>query len=208
MTALPNLARALAAALLLASALPALALYKVIAADGSVTYTDRPPVTSNARITTFSRSGEAGAATDAALPFELRQAVSRFPVTLYTSPDCPPCEGGRVFLQQRGVPFAERRVATEDDAVVLERTVGGRTVPALTVGSQALRGFSQNDWKAFIDAAGYPRESRLPRNYQAPAVTPLVDRAAPAAVRTTPTPGPAAAPEADETPAVSSDIRF
>ncbi|MFY9510028.1 MAG: glutaredoxin family protein, partial [Rubrivivax sp.] len=172
-----TLRRCCAAAALALPALPALALYKVVGPDGSITYTDRPPVTSNAKITPFTRNG-AAAAPDASLPFELRQVTQRYPVTLYTSTDCPPCDSGRQMLQQRGVPFTERRIASEEDAVALERVVGGRTVPALTIGQQALRGLSQPEWTSFLDAAGYPKESRLPRNYQAPAAAPLVERAA------------------------------
>jgi glutaredoxin len=177
------------APLLAALAFPALAQYKVIGADGSVTYTDRPPAPGSGQITTLNRRGEAPAAADAVLPLELRQVVSRFPVTLYTSTDCAPCDSGRQLLQQRGVPFAERRVTTEDDAAALERAVGGRTVPALTIGSQALRGLSQSDWSSYLDAAGYPQQSVLPRNWQQAAATPLVERA-------TPIPRPAAAPAA------------
>lgn len=170
------LTRLVIAAMLLAQAWPALALYKVVQPDGSVTYTDRPPAAGSGRIITLGR-GAAVVASDVALPLELRLARQRYPVTLYTSPDCAPCDNGRRLLQQRGVPFSERLVTTEDDAVALERTVGGRTVPALTIGTQALRGLSETDWSAYLDAAGYPRESRLPRNWQAPAPTPLVERA-------------------------------
>ena len=214
----PSLARRLApvclAGVLLATSLPALALYKVIGPDGSVTYTDRPPVSATARVSTMGRSGAVsaeavGASVEAALPFELRQATSRFPVTLFTSADCPPCDSGRQFLQQRGVPFSERRVASEDDAAALERAVGGRTVPALMVGTQPLRGLSQNDWTAYLDAAGYPRESKLPRSYQAPAAAPLVERATPATRAAAPPPVQAPIPVPDAVPAEpGSTIRF
>jgi glutaredoxin len=194
----PRITSLLLAGALLASVAPALALYKVIGPDGSVTYTDRPPVGTTARVSTLGASGAPAPDSEAALPFELRQAASRFPVTLYTSDNCSPCDSARQFLQQRGVPFAERRITSEDDAAALERAVGGRTVPALSVGSQALRGLQQSDWAAYLDAAGYPRESRLPRNYQAPAPQPLVERtvpvtrapAAPAAVPVAPAPAP------------------
>jgi len=179
----------LATALLLCC-LPAVAQYKVIGADGSVTYTDRPPSTPNVKITTLGREnlatlpGQTAAQTaaqattgnEAALPFELRQATARFPVTLYTAAACAPCDSGRVFLQQRGVPFSERRIVSEEDAAALERNVGGRTLPALTVGSQVLRGLSLDEWGGYLDAAGYPRESRLPRGWVAPAPTVLVER--------------------------------
>jgi len=185
---------------------PATAQYKVVGQDGSVTYTDRPPTASNAKVTTLSRRGDAPATADAALPFELRQVASRFPVTLFTSADCPPCDTARQFLQQRGVPYTERRVANEDDAAALERAVGGRTVPSATIGSQPLRGLSQTDWTIYLDAAGYPRESRLPRNWQAPTPTPLVERGVPPVARNTPPPPQPDAP----TPAPASEggIKF
>jgi len=200
--------RWLAAAALALPALPALALYKVVGPDGSVTYTDRPPVSTTSKITTFSRNGASTTAPDAGLPFDLRQVASRYPVTLYTSADCPPCDGGRQLLQQRGVPFTERRVGSDDDAAALERAVGGRTVPAITIGAQALRGLSPAEWTSFLDAAGYPKESKLPRNYQAPAATPLVERGTAAAQRAPAAPpAPVAAPAPEEA-ASEPAIRF
>ncbi len=168
---------ALAATFLALAALPALAQYKVVRPDGSVTYTDRPPTDGNARVIQLGRNGEAAEpAPQLELPLELRRAVSRYPVTLYTSADCSPCDSGRRLLQQRGVPYTERRIATEEDAQALERVAGGRSVPALSIGAQPVRGFSAGEWQAYLDAAGYPRESKLPANWPQPAPTPLVER--------------------------------
>jgi glutaredoxin len=186
---------------------PALAQYKVVGPDGSVTYTDRPPITSNAKVTPLNRRGEAPvAAADASLPFELRSVVARYPVTLYVSADCPPCDSGRQFLQQRGVPFTEQRVGTEAEAAALEKAAGARTVPALTIGSQALRGLSLPEWTAFLDLAGYPKEARGPR--PAPVVRAA---AAPAAAASTPgAPSAPARPElqAPPVPASGNTLRF
>src|SRR5512138_1948448 len=175
------------ALLLLVAASPSHALFKVVAPDGTVTYTDRPPPAQIGRQAPASKDAAADPA--AGLPYELRQIVTRYPVTLYTSNDCAPCESARRLLQGRGVPFSERRVDSNDDAEALNRITGGRSVPTLTIGGQALRGYADADWHSYLDAAGYPRESRLPRNYQAPAATPLVARqpeAAPPAARPTP----------------------
>lgn len=193
-SALARLSAALA--LLTAAVQPAWAQYKVVAPDGSVTYTDRPQADPRARVSTLSRNG-ALQPVDAALPADLRLLAQRYPVTLYTGNDCAPCESGRRLLQQRGVPYSEKRVSSEDEALMLERAVGGRTVPALTIGTQPLRGYSETDWTAYLDAAGYPRESKLPRNWQAPAVQPLIDRVAtakPAAPTATATEAPAPEP--------------
>jgi len=201
----PRILHCLAAALLAAPLLPAMAVYKIVQPDGSVIYTDRPPTSGSARVMPLG-SDAAPTMPDLALPQELRSLVQRYPVTLYTSADCTPCDNGRRLLQQRGVPYGERLVSSEEDALALERAVGGRTVPALTIGVQPLRGLKETDWTAFLDAAGYPRESRLPRGWQAPAPTPLVERApvqprqAAPAVRQPEAPAARAAPPPEPTP--------
>lgn len=190
-------AASLAAALFALLATPsAMAQYKVVAPDGSVSYTDRPPIASNARIVNLGRPGAAVVPADIGLPADLRTIAQRHPVTLYTSADCAPCDAGRRLLQLRGVPYAEKRVTTDDDAAALERLVGGRTVPSLTIGAQPLRGLSDTDWAAYLDAAGYPRDSKLPRGWQAAEATPLVERAAPRAQAPAPAPARPAEPPA------------
>lgn len=184
------------------------AQYKVIGPDGSVTYTDRPPVASNVKVTPMGRSAPAAAAAgDLGLPLELRQVAQRHPVTLYTSSSCPPCDSGRRLLQQRGIPYSEKLVATDEDAQALERLVGGLTVPAVTIGAQPLRGFSEQDWSAYLDAAGYPRESRLPRGWPVPQATPLVERTAPATAARAPA-APLAPPAEVPAEPTPGTIRF
>jgi glutaredoxin len=194
---------ALIACTLLAA--PAQAQYKVIGPDGSVTYTDRPPSADGARVTALGRSAPVvQPGTDTTLPAELRTAVQRHPVTLYTGESCAPCDEGRRLLQQRGVPYTERRIVSGDDAAALERLIGARTLPGLSIGRQPLRGYSEQDWTAYLDAAGYPRENRLPRNWQQPAPRPLVERNTPTAAAEAPSPAPAEAPA----PAPAEGIRF
>jgi glutaredoxin len=195
---------------LLLAAGPALAQYKVVGPDGRVTYTDRPPADASAKVTPLGRNNSAVAPASSGLPADLQRLSERFPVTLFTATDCAPCETGRQLLQQRGIPYTERQVISNDDVAALERTIGGRTVPALTVGGQALRGFSQSDWVSYLDAAGYPRESRLPRGWVPPAATPLVARAPlpPTAAAPAPAPAPAVASEPETGPDGATGIRF
>ena len=140
-------------------ALPSHALFKVVAPDGTVTYTDRPPAAAVGRAAPLGKdapAADAAAAALASLPLELRQTIARFPVTLYTSTDCAPCESGRRLLQSRGVPFIERRVLNDDDAEALDRLTGGRSVPTLTIGGQALRGYADSDWHVLPRRGGLP----------------------------------------------------
>ena len=187
------------------------AQYKVIGADGKVTYTDRPPTASAGKVTSIGARGAAPSG-DAALPVELRQAASRYPVTLYvTAGNCEPCEAARQLLRQRGIPVAEKQVLSPEDSEALERLSGGRDAPTLSIGSQTLRGLAPEVWNSYLDAAGYPRESRLPANYQYPPPTPITARreatAKAAPPRATPAPG-ADADTPPPPPASPGGIRF
>jgi len=152
-------------------------IYKIVGPDGRITFSDKPPAetgTKAAAAKVIPLTPEGGAVSLAALPFELRQAAQRYPVTIYTSPGCGTCAQGRSFLMSRGIPFAEKTVATKEDGDALMRLAGTQNVPLLTIGGQQLKGYSDSEWAQFLDAAGYPRTSQLPSTYVAPPATPLV----------------------------------
>jgi glutaredoxin len=181
------------------------AQYKVVGPDGRITYTDRPDAVPGSRVVPLGR--EAPPPEAPALPLELRQISARFPVTLYSSADCAPCDSGRRLLQQRGIPYTERVVSSDEDLAALQRLTGARSVPALTVGGQVLRGYLESDWQSYLDAANYPSSSKLPRDYPVPAPTPLVARA-PAADAATPALPATAEPPPARAPAPPAGIRF
>ncbi len=186
------------------------AQFKVIGADGKVTYTDREPNADEGKVVPL--GARAAAAQDSAsdLPFELRQVASKYPVTLYVvTAACEPCATARQMLKQRGIPFSERTVSTTQDSDALQRLTGAQDAPTLTIGSQTLRGLSADVWNSYLDAAGYPRTSRLPTSYQYRPATPLVEQApatsARAEARFNAPPAPAAR---SALPASPSGIRF
>ncbi|MDI1239032.1 MAG: glutaredoxin domain-containing protein [Polaromonas sp.] len=188
-------------------------VYRIVGPDGKVTYSDKPPpATGNAKVTAGGADGARGVVT-ASLPFELRKVVSQYPVTLYSGENCGPCASARSLLTTRGVPFAEKTIATNEDAQALQRISGDSSLPFLTIGSQQLKGFSDAEWTQFLDAAGYPKSSVLPASYRQAAATPLVTVApapAPAAATTAARPAtPAAAPApVTPPPANPAGIRF
>lgn len=149
-------------------------VYRIVGPDGKVTFSDRPPADANANAQPARTASTGPAATSAALPFELRQVATRFPVTLYTGNDCAPCTSARNLLSSRGVPFTERTVSTNEDIDALQRLSGSTSLPFGTIGGQRLSGFSDAEWSQYLDAAGYPKQSQLPSNYRQPPATPLV----------------------------------
>lgn len=165
---------ALAAGSLLAPVAQAQQVYRIVGADGKVTFSDKPPpVASNTRITAGTNVSGGGMASSA-LPFELRQVASKYPVTLYTGDNCGPCVSARSMLMTRGIPFTEKTITTVDDNQALQRISGDNSLPFVTIGGQQLKGFSDAEWTQFLNAAGYPAASVLPNGYRQPPATPLV----------------------------------
>ena len=206
-------ATALAVALLLAT--PSIrAQFKVIDADGKVTYSDREPSASEGRVSALGARAASQPA-EADLPFEVRQAATKYPVTLYTTNGvCEPCNQARQFLKQRGVPFSERQAVSEEDIDALEKISGGREAPTMMLGAQVLRGFAADSWTQYLDAAGYPRESRLPSTYQYRPAAPISQRRDSATARSgdaaapAPAPAPGNARAQSPAPPRSGAIRF
>ena len=175
-------------------------VYRIVGPDGKVTFSDRPPEDPKAKVAPAAVVGMGGTGSNvAALPFELRNAASRYPVTLYTAANCAPCANARSFLSNRGVPFTEKTVGSNEDIEALQRLSGSQSVPFATIGAQQLKGFSEVEWGQFLDAAGYPKTSQLPASYRNPPPAPLV--VVDAARRPQQPQRPASAPSAQPTPA-------
>jgi glutaredoxin len=191
-------------------------VYRITGPDGRVTFSDRPPPEAAGKASaapTLTIPAGSSAANGSALPFELRTVASRFPVTLYSGTDCGVCASARNFLTGRGIPFTERTVSSNDDVAALRRISGEARVPFLTVGNQQLHGYSETEWTQYLDAAGYPRNSRLPASYRNPPAAPLVAAQQPQVQRQAEAqPRPAqplqAPPPVDPPPTNPAGIRF
>ena len=190
---------------LAASHAQAQTVYRIVGPDGKVSFSDQPPPpSSNAKVTSAGKGGSAGSG-NVSLPFELKEVVQRYPVTLYTSEDCGPCGAARSLLVTRGVPFDERTIKSNEDIEALQRLSGQNSLPLVSIGSQQLKGFSDAEWSQYLDAAGYPKSAQLPASYRNPpaqplvAVQPAVATAPPVRSAPTPTPASAARPRCAET---------
>jgi glutaredoxin len=135
-------------------------VYKSVDKNGRVTYSEVPPLPgSGDKLTGDSAYG-------ASLPYALQQVVSRYPVTLYTTADCGPCINARLMLTQRGVPFTERTVSSDEDIAAYKKLNSDNNFPLATIAAQQLKGYEEGEWTKYLDAAGYPKSSTLPRNYK------------------------------------------
>jgi glutaredoxin len=106
----------------------------------------------------------------------LQQVVSRYPVTLYTTAECSPCINARLMLTQRGVPFKELTISSIEDIIAYKKLNGDNNFPLATISAQQLKGYEEAEWTKYLDAAGYPKSSVLPRNYKNAEATSLTPK--------------------------------
>ena len=188
------------AALALLAGTASAQVYRSVGPDGKVIYSDKPPAANTREAAPAAASG---APASGGLPYQLNQTAQRYPVTLYTGSACAPCNSGRNLLVQRGVPFTEKTIESNNDIEALQRRAGDTNLPVLTIGGQRLSGFSDAEWTQYLDAAGYPKTSQLPASYRRPAATPLAPASASRAPAATAPATEASAPAAPAAPSVA-----
>ena len=150
-------------------------LYKSVGPDGKVTYSDTPPASVVTKVETRPLTSVGVSSSD--FPYEVAEAMKSYPVTLYTTRNCPPCDEGRKLLSERGVPFTEKTVISADDIAQFKQVGGEGQLPLLTVGKFKERAFEAGAWNSVLTTAGYPESNKLPRSYR----NPPAQAAAPAA---------------------------
>lgn len=201
----------------ISAGLHAQTVYRIVGTDGKVSFSDRAPISADSKATN-AQTGASVTQSNPALPYDLQQVVGKYPVILYTSNACSPCNAGRNLLMLRGVPFTERTISTAEDSTALQQLSGNTTLPFATIGRQQLQGYSDTEWIQYLDVAGYPAASKLPTSYRNPLPAPLVAavKAAPKADKMEKATGENAArsagaqraPSADSSPSNPAGIRF
>lgn len=136
-------------------------LYRWVDANGQVQYTDKPPPNEARQVEQKTLGYKAG---DGPLPYDLQQAMKLFPVTVFASNCGEPCDKGRKLLEKRGVPYTEKDASDPVVQAELRKATNAASVevPVLMVGRSVTRGWEEGQWNAALDAANYPRSSKLP----------------------------------------------
>jgi hypothetical protein len=135
-------------------------LYRWTDKDGGIHYTDLPPQFEVKRLE-VREMGSGNYVETSQASYTLSKAQKDFPVTLYVAPDCSAeCKNAREFLGKRGIGFSEVSVNSEVAVARYKSVFAGSTdvfLPALTIGSQKMKGFEQAAWTRMLDDAGYPK---------------------------------------------------
>jgi glutaredoxin len=130
--------------------------YRWIDKNGQTIFSDQPPPPDAQVIETI---GGRATGNTPQVPYATRQAAQKFPVTLYTTASCTDaCVRARALLNDRGVPFSENLLTSQEEFNEIAKQMGNETfIPGLKVGTQNYPGFEAGSWNNLLDLAGYPK---------------------------------------------------
>lgn len=171
-------------------------LYRWMDAQGKVHYGDMPPPEA-VQLETI-KLPPATAHTEY-LPYETRVAQQHFPVILYVAENCAEyCDQARNLLNERGIPFSEKMLQTQEELDAFKALSGSGSVPTLGVGKTFLKGFLAEQWHNELNIAGYPKTAP----YRPPVTLPVpapaeASEAAPANPESASEPASEVAPDGD-----------
>ena len=158
-------------------------LYKWVDKDGKVTYSDLPAPKDSKDVKQKSYGDNVTPSDE--LPYSVKEAVKRNPVTLFASACGDTCDKARALLGARGIPYTDRNPETDQSAMdALKAAAGVAAIPTVTIGARVLKGFADSEWHDALTSSGYPRTN--------PGIRPKpAAPAAPTAPETPATPAPA-----------------
>lgn len=122
-------------------------IYKVIGADGRVSYTDKNPQ-SAAKTEKLNIQAYSGA------PSASSPNASARKVTLLSAQWCGACRQAKAYMNSRKIAFEEWDIDRSDYARAKMRELGANGVPVILVGKQAMVGFSAERLDAMLKNAG------------------------------------------------------
>ncbi len=142
-------------------------VYKWVGPNGKVVYSDTPPP-ANAKKLASKNIESSSSVSTANFPPDLAAAVNKNPVILYTAPNCGACNEGRNLLKQAGIPFVEKTVKTNEDVSKLNQVSGDTALPFMQISKAKFKGLDAVEWRAALNAAGYPETNKLPKDFKYP----------------------------------------
>jgi glutaredoxin len=156
-------------------------VYRWVDNNGGVHYTQQPPPKGAAK-SVEQRKLRGSVIETSQAPFALKQAMARYPVTLFVAPNCKAgCPEARDLLTRRGVPYREVDVVDAATDEALRKATGDNQLPSLLVGSVVQVGYNADAFQRVLDSAGYPEKPAFVG--KAPELPPLPERKPPAGER-------------------------
>ena len=139
---------------LIATSGHAATLYKSVAPDGTVSYTDQPPATGKVDKTfNFANlptsplpPSTANAREQSGAPANLGGSVP----TLFWAKWCPYCREAEAYLTANKIAFQKHDIDTAEGKRALAQLGGGKGIPVIVARGQTVRGYSRQGYDALF----------------------------------------------------------
>ena len=139
-------------------------LYKVVGADGTITFTNRPPTEGKITALKFDDAPSSPLSAQALKSqADLRKSIesgqgdrtridSTGSVTLFSATWCGYCRKAKSYLHAKGIRYQEYDIDTPEGLRVFSEAGGEKGVPLLVADSKRLQGFSEGSYDVFFAA--------------------------------------------------------
>lgn len=130
-------------------------LYKWVDSQGHVSYHDQPPSDGagyrvEEKVLGSSHKPQEGET--------LADIIEKYPVVLYSVPDCDSCNLARLYLQKRKVPFTEQNLSTDPKLQqIVKKKTGSLSAPTIMIGEKVMKGYVESVLEGELDDVGYPK---------------------------------------------------
>jgi len=130
-------------------------LYKWVDSQGRISYHDQPPPEgAGYRV----EEKVLGTGNKHKEDDTLAKVVEKFPVVLYSVPDCGSCDLARLYLQKRKVPFTEQNLNADPELQqTLKKKIGSLSAPTIMIGEKVMKGYVESVLEGELDGVGYPK---------------------------------------------------
>lgn len=112
------------------------AIFKVVGADGKVSYTDKDPQAATGKIEKLKMQTYSGAPSVSSYNGSVRK------VTLLSAPWCGVCRQAKAYMNSRKIAFEEWDIDRSEYARSKMQELGAKGVPVILMGKQKMIGFS------------------------------------------------------------------
>ncbi|MDO8596495.1 MAG: glutaredoxin family protein [Sulfuricaulis sp.] len=130
-------------------------LYKWVDSQGRISYHDQPPPDgAGYRV----EEKVLGTGNKRKEDDTLAKVAEKFPVVLYSVPDCGSCDLARLYLQKRKLPFTEQNLNTDPELQqTLKKKIGSLSAPTIMIGEKVMKGYVESVLEGELDGVGYPK---------------------------------------------------
>ena len=130
-------------------------LYKWVDSQGRVSYHDQPPPDAAGYRVEEKVLGPGNKHKE---DDTLAKVVEKFPVVLYSVPDCGSCDLARFYLQKRKVPFTEQNLNADPELQqTLKKKIGSLSAPTIMIGEKVMKGYVESVLEGEFDGVGYQK---------------------------------------------------